>query len=67
MSNFLMLLIAAAGTSSLCACSTQTQVAEPPHRATIVVHEPKREEGDFVLCDDGRVIVFPASHPKTCT
>ncbi|MEI7298318.1 hypothetical protein SB783_36430 [Paraburkholderia sp. SIMBA_009] len=35
-------------------------------RTVIVVHSPKREQGDFRICDDGRVLVFPAGHPKSC-
>jgi hypothetical protein len=66
MSNPLMLLIAAGGTS-LCACSLQPQVPETNVQPTIVVHPPKGERGDFILCDDGRVLVFAVSHPKTCS
>ncbi|AUT75510.1 hypothetical protein C2L64_44815 [Paraburkholderia hospita] len=67
MNNLLMLLIAA-GSSSLCACSSQPQRVETARPVpTIVVQQPKGEPGDFVLCKDGRVLVFPAAHPKTCT
>ena len=34
--------------------------------AEIVVHAPRGEQGDFRICDDGRVLVFPAKHPKSC-
>lgn len=66
MMNFLMLLVAAAGTSSLGACS---HIAAQPQaqRPVIVVHSPKGEQGDFRICDDGRVLVYPASHPKSCS
>ncbi|WP_321817907.1 MULTISPECIES: hypothetical protein [unclassified Paraburkholderia] len=66
MMNFFMLLVAAAGTSSLGACS---QIAMQPQvqRPLIVIHSPKGEQGDFRLCDDGRVIVFPVNHPKSCS
>jgi hypothetical protein len=66
MSNLLMLLIAAGGTS-LCACSAQPQVRVPNVRPAIVVQQPKGEPGDFILCKDGRVLVFAASHPKICS
>lgn len=67
MSNFLMLLIAAGGSASLCACTTALPDATPTgFRPTIVVHEPAGEKGDFIICNDGRVLVFPVSHPKTC-
>ncbi|WP_248558195.1 hypothetical protein [Paraburkholderia terrae] len=68
MNNLLMLLIAA-GSSSLCACSSQPQARAETARpvSTIVVQKPKGEPGDFMLCKDGRVLVFPAAHPKTCS
>jgi hypothetical protein len=68
MQNLLMLLIAA-GSSSLCACTTQPQAHVDPVRPapTIVVHKPRGEQGDFIICKDGRVLVFPAAHPKTCS
>ncbi|MGF6812799.1 hypothetical protein OKW30_008016 [Paraburkholderia sp. Clong3] len=68
MLNFLMLLFAA-GSSSLCACTTQAAAhVEPAKPApTIIVQKPRGEPGDFVLCKDGRVLVFPAAHPKTCS
>ena len=65
MMNFLMLLITAAGTSSLGVCTPATLRAQPAH-PVIVVHAPKSEQGDFRICDDGRVLVFPARHPKPC-
>jgi hypothetical protein len=65
MMNFLMLLAAAAGTSSLSACTLSPALPQPV-RPTVVVHAPKGEQGDFRICDDGRVLVFPASHPKSC-
>jgi len=67
MSNFLMLLLAAAGSSSLCACSANVPITQPASRPTIVVHRPKGEEGDFVICKDGQVLVFTTAHPKTCS
>ena len=66
MSNLLMLLIAAGGTS-LCACSLQPQVHDTTVHPMIVVHPPTGEPGDFILCKDGRVLVFPLSHPQTCS
>jgi hypothetical protein len=68
MNNLLMLLIAA-GISSLCACSSQPQARVETAKPVpaLVVHQPKGEPGDFVLCKDGRVLVFPAAHPKTCS
>jgi hypothetical protein len=66
MSNFLMLSLAAAGSSSLCACSATVPVTKPPALPAIIIRQPKGEKGDFVLCKDGRVLVFAASHPKTC-
>ena len=68
MNNLLMLLIAA-GSSSLCACSSQPQARVETAKPvpTIVVHQPKGEPGDFVLCKDGHVLVFPAAHPNTCS
>jgi hypothetical protein len=65
MMNFLMLLVAAAGTSSLTAC-THAQLRQQAEKPVIVVHSPRREQGDFRICDDGRVLVYPASHPKSC-
>ncbi|CAG9207812.1 MULTISPECIES: hypothetical protein [Paraburkholderia] len=65
MMNFLMLLVAAAGTSSLTACGNAPAMPKAD-RTVIVVHSPKREQGDFRICDDGRVLVFPANHPKSC-
>ncbi|OUL84886.1 hypothetical protein CA603_24360 [Paraburkholderia hospita] len=69
MQNFLMMLLVAAGSSSLCACSSQSQarVETAKTAPTIVVRKPKGEPGDFILCKDGRVLVFPAAHPKTCS
>lgn len=67
MMNFLMLLVAAAGTSSLGACShIAAQPRAQARRPVIVAHSPKSEQGDFRICDDGRVLVYPASHPKAC-
>ncbi len=66
MQNLLMLLIVAGGGSSLCACSVQPQVRAEQPKPSIVVVQPKGERGDFILCNDGRVLVFPVSHPKTC-
>jgi len=65
MMNFLMLLMAAAGTSSLGACTPATVRPQATH-PTIVVHATRGEQGDFRICDDGRVLVFPAKHPKSC-
>ncbi|MFM0082900.1 hypothetical protein P0D72_29110 [Paraburkholderia sediminicola] len=67
MSNFLMLLLAAAGSSSLCACSANVPLTKPAARPAIVIRQPKGEQGDFVLCNDGRVLVFAVSHPETCS
>jgi hypothetical protein len=66
MENLLMLLIVAGGSSSLCACSNQPQVHTEHQKPSIVVVRPKGEPGDFILCQDGRVLTFPVSHPKTC-
>ena len=68
MQNLLVLLIAA-GSSSLCACTIepQAQPAQPRHVSTIVIQQPRGEPGDFILCNDGRVLVFPLAHPKTCS
>ncbi len=66
MLNFFMLLVAAAGTSSLGACSHIAVQPQAEHQL-IVVHARKGEQGDFRICDDGRVLVYPASHPKSCT
>lgn len=67
MSNFLMLLIAAGGSAGLCSCSTPVHEVRPTgFRPSIVVHEPAGEKGDFIICNDGRVLVFPVSDPKTC-
>jgi hypothetical protein len=68
MQNLLMLLIAAGG-SSLCACTTQTaaHVESAKPAPTIVVQRPRGEPGDFIICKDGRVLVFPAAHPKSCS
>ena len=65
MMNFLMLLIAAAGTSSLGACTPATVRPQAAH-PTILVLAPRGEQGDFRICDDGRVLVYPAKHPKSC-
>jgi hypothetical protein len=66
MMNLFMLLVAAAGTSSLGACSHIAAQPQAEHQL-IVVHARKGEQGDFRICDDGRVLVYPASHPKSCT
>ncbi|TDN59006.1 hypothetical protein [Paraburkholderia sp. BL10I2N1] len=66
MSNLLMLLIVA-GSSSLCACAAQPQARSVDVKPPIVVHQPKRESGDFTVCKDGSVLVFPASHPLRCS
>ncbi|MGF6547239.1 hypothetical protein [Paraburkholderia youngii] len=68
MQNLFLLLIAA-GSSSLCACTAQPVAHVEPARPapTIVVRKPRGEPGDFVLCKDGRVLVFPAAHPQTCS
>ncbi|HKR43067.1 MAG TPA: hypothetical protein VJU59_25880 [Paraburkholderia sp.] len=66
MMNFVMLLVAAAGTSPLGAC-THMHLGPQAEAPVIVVHSPKGEQGDFRICDDGRVLVYPASHPKSCT
>ncbi|CAB3808853.1 hypothetical protein LMG28688_06863 [Paraburkholderia caffeinitolerans] len=66
MLNFFMLLVAAAGTSSLGAC-THAPLRQQAQAPVIVVHSPRGEQGDFRICDDGRVLVYPASHPKSCT
>jgi hypothetical protein len=53
----------------LCACAGR----EPPTsqlsatKPTITVQPPRGEAGDFIICDDGRVLVFAVSHPKSCT
>lgn len=65
MMNFLMLLVAAAGTSSLGACTHLSAQPQAQHQL-IVVHSRKAGQGDFRICDDGRVLVYPASHPKSC-
>ena len=65
MMNFLMPLVAAAGASTLGAC-THAQVQPQAEKPVIVAHSPRREQGDFRICDDGRVLVYPASHPKSC-
>jgi hypothetical protein len=67
MMNFFMLLVAAAGTSSLGACSHIAAAQPQAEHQLIVVHARKGEQGDFRICDDGRVLVYPASHPKSCT
>ncbi|MFL9911891.1 hypothetical protein [Paraburkholderia sp. RL17-337-BIB-A] len=66
MQNLLMLLMAA-GSSSLCACTTQPQANVARPRPVIVVQKPRGEPGDFTICADGRVLVYPASHPKSCS
>lgn len=53
----------------LCACvssdapTSQQSTAQP----TIVVQPPRGEPGDFVICNDGNVLVFTTSHPKSCS
>ncbi|REE07225.1 hypothetical protein B0G71_7708 [Paraburkholderia sp. BL27I4N3] len=68
MQNLMMLLLAA-GSSTLCACTIQPQAQPQPsrHISTIVIQQPRGEPGDFILCNDGRVLVFPVAHPKTCS
>ncbi len=66
MQNLLMLLVAA-GSSSLCACTAQPQVHAERPRAVIVVQKPRGEPGDFTICPDGRVLVYPAAHPQSCS
>jgi hypothetical protein len=68
MQNLILLLIAA-GSSSLCACTIQPQAEPVPsrHVSTIVIRQPRGEPGDFIICNDDRVLVFPVAHPKTCS
>lgn len=63
--NFLMLLAAATGTLSLGACS-HAQVHSQADQPMIVVHSPKGKQGNFRICDDGRVLVYPVRYPKSC-
>ena len=63
----LMLLLIAAGSSSLCACTAQPQVHAERPRPVIVVQQPRGEPGDFTICPDGRVLVYPVAHPKSCS
>lgn len=60
------MLLVAAGTTSLCSCTTQPQAQAVIARPAIVVHAPRGEPGDFRVCPDGRLITYPRSHPKTC-
>jgi hypothetical protein len=64
MQSLLMVLIAASS-SALYACTTQPQAHAAGPRPVIVVQRPKGEPGDFTICPDGRVLVYPASHPKS--
>ena len=66
MSNLLMLLIAASG-SSLCACAAQPQARNVDVKPPIVAHKPTHDAGDFTVCKDGRVLVFTTSHPLRCS
>lgn len=66
METFLMVLLAA-GASSLCACTAQPHAPAATTRSVIVVHAPRGEPGDFRVCPDGRVITYPVSHPKSCS
>jgi hypothetical protein len=64
MENILYLIVAA----SLCGCKAMAPTQQPQvKRSVIVVEQPKGEPGDFVICKDGRLLVFPVSHPKTCS
>ncbi|CAB3807992.1 hypothetical protein LMG28614_06709 [Paraburkholderia ultramafica] len=66
MQNLLMLLIAA-GSSSLCACTNQPQARAASPQPVIAVQKPKGEPGDFTICADGRVLVYSTRHPKSCS
>ncbi|MGF6969540.1 hypothetical protein OKW43_006635 [Paraburkholderia sp. WC7.3g] len=66
MQNLLMLLLAA-GSSSLSACTAQPQAHVANPRPVIVVQNPRGERGDFTICPDGRVLVYPISQPKSCS
>ncbi|WGS55050.1 hypothetical protein LFL96_36860 (plasmid) [Paraburkholderia sp. D15] len=67
MSRYLTLALAAASLVPLCACSTTAPITDAAHRSVISIYEPQGEPSDFVLCKDGRVLVFLTSHPQTCS
>ena len=48
---------------------TQLQRAVPQAEAigTSILTTSPKAQGDFVLCKDGRVLVFPVSRPMTCS
>lgn len=52
-------------------CGLGACVSAPPSSAkppsVITVMPPRGEPGDFRICPDGRVIVFPVSHPLDCS
>jgi hypothetical protein len=50
----------------LCGCTGVPQAVTLPQRAEIVVEKPAGECGDFTICKDGCVLVFPDSYPLTC-
>ncbi|WP_043285389.1 hypothetical protein [Paraburkholderia oxyphila] len=65
MMNSLMLLAVTTGAALPGPCS-HAQVHPRPNPSLIVVHSPKGKQGDFRICDDGRVLVDPVRHPKSC-
>jgi len=68
MNRIVNLITATALCALLCACAGGDLLAQQtPAKPTIVVQPPRGEPGDFVLCNDGRVLVFAASHPKSCS
>jgi hypothetical protein len=63
MENLAFLIVAA----SLCGCHAVSMDESAVKRSVIVIQQPKGEPGDFVICKDGRLLVFPVAHPKTCS
>ncbi|OLL27620.1 hypothetical protein BTH42_31805 [Burkholderia sp. SRS-W-2-2016] len=65
----LLLLLYVAGHPSLSAypANAAARIEPATPAPTIVARQPRGEPGDFVLCKDGRVLVFPAAHPQTCS
>ncbi|MFP3637565.1 hypothetical protein [Paraburkholderia sp. SIMBA_054] len=53
--------------ATLMGCTAVQPAQAPTTRPSIVITQPKGEPGDFILCEDGRVLVFPLRHPKTCS
>lgn len=62
MSNLIMLLIAVQGPIPV----DPPELQRPVWRSTASVPRRIEQETDFIICKDGRVLVFAVGQPKRC-